>query len=360
MATAVDISTLTMDAKKVQSFSEFVNELMYERAAIESIHGPVKTGIKTTTQIILAGLMGKTGILDSGCTRPTSGAKSKLTELYWTPGNIGDTLVMCQAELDQLFEPYVNELNSYADKFDFAGTDQEKFVASKLTESAAAAIHRHIWLGDKAVALAGAADSGVIDAALVKFYNVIDGLWKQIFTRVLAGQLGYVKIDENDQVTPALQLTLAAGRSVELFEAAWSKADARLRASKSAQFLVSGEIFNNYRKHIQNSTLAFQPSYTMDGLEMLTWNGKPVINMETIWETELKGDFVNNTTDNAFFKPNRILFTTKENIPVGTLNDGDFNELKSWYNEDERLNKMAYGFTLDAKFIENYLGVALY
>lgn len=360
MATAIDITSITMDAKKMQSFSEFVNELMYERAAIESIHGPVKTGIKTTTQIILAGLMGKTGIADPGCTRPTSGAKSELTELFWTPGNVGDTWAMCQAELDQLFEPYINELNAYADKFDFSGSEEEKFVASKITESAAAAIHRHIWFGDKSVAVATATDAGVTGAALVKFYNVIDGLWKQIFARVTSGALGYVPIDENTQATAALQLELSAGRSKELFNAIWKKADPRLRASKSSQFLVSGEIFNNYRTLIQDSTLAFNPTYTMDGLEYLTWNGKPIVNMETIWDLDLRGDFVKNTAENSLYRPNRILFTTKENIPVGTLNDGDFNELKSWYNEDERVNKMAYGFTLDAKYIANYLGVVAF
>jgi hypothetical protein len=44
-----------------------------------------------------------------------------------------------------------------------------------------------------------------------------------------------------------------------------------------------------------------------------------------------------------------------QNLQVGTLNENDFSTLRTWYNEDEKKNKMEYGLSLDAKMLENYM-----
>ena len=356
---AMDLSALTFNAKEEPDFAKFISERMFEQAALETMHGPIMSGLTMKQQIVFASAFGLSGIADTGCTRPESGAKSTLTQKFWEPKAIGDTFPICQADYNQLFKAYYDKITSYKERFDITGSDEELFLAAKVSEAASMMIRRLVWFGDTAVAAANATDAGLKAAGNVKFFSPLDGLWKQIFAEVTANALQRVTIDENSQVTTALQLNLAAGRSIELFESMWAKADDRLKADPTAKFMVSGAIFENYRQWLQSQSLPFNPTLTMDGMPSLMWNGHEVVNMSSIWGVNLSY-FTNNTTDNAYWLPNRILFTAPSNIPVGTLNDGDFNELESWYERKERKNYTAYGMTLDAKFLEGYMGVAAY
>ena len=260
-----------------------------------------------------------------------------------------------------MFKAYYTKIRQYAEKFDIEGSDLEQLLAVMLTEAAMKAVWRIAWLGDKSVAAATASAAGLITSDNVKFYNQINGLWYQIFAAKTAGSLtAYYKIDENDEVTTAAQTTLTDGRSVEIFEEIWAKADSRLRGDSTAQLLVSREIFENYRKYLQAKGENFSIQYTMDGFPSLMWNGLQVINMENVWDLRLRADFVDNTTNNAYYIPNRVVLTVPANIPIGTLNENDMSNLEVWYEKKERQMYNAYGFTLDAKLLEEYMIAVAY
>ena len=355
----MDLALLTFNAKEEPDFAKFISERMFEQAALETMHGPIMTGLTMSQQIVFASAFGLSGIADANCTRPESGAKSIFTEKFWAPKAIGDTFPICQADYNQLFKAYFDKITSYKERFEIEGSDENLFLAAKISEAVALMLRRLIWFGDTAVAAADADDAGLKVAGNVKFFSPLDGLWKQIFAEATAATLQKVAISENSQVTTALQLTLAAGRSVELFESIWAVADDRLKADPTGKFYVSGALFENYRQWLQSQSLPFNPTLTTDGMPSLMWNGHEIVNMSSIWGINLNY-FTNNTTDNASWLPNRILFTVPANIPVGTLNDGDFTELESWYERKERKNYTAYGFTLDAKFLEGYMAVTAY
>lgn len=360
MAAGLNISALTLNAKENPDFSKFISEQVYQRPELRALH-TVFTGLTMKEQIVLASQFGKTGLKgDATCTRKTSGAKSTLTQKYWEPAGIEDTLVHCQAELNGLFKAYSDKITAYRQKYDISGTDEEVFLSILFEESMTRTIWRAIWLGDKAVAAAGAAAAGLISAGNVGFYDYFDGLWKQSFAAVTAGSLKRYTIALNAQTTKANQLALTAGLSVTYFEAVWALADPRLKAAVEAQFLVTGAIFENYRQYLQSKGENFSIGYTMDGLQTLKWNGKNVVNMETIWDLDIQADFVDNTTNNAYYLPNRIMLTTPSNTPIGTLNEGDFNEIEVFYDQKPRELNMGYGFSLDAKLVEEYMAVVAY
>jgi hypothetical protein len=54
------------------------------------------------------------------------------------------------------------------------------------------------------------------------------------------------------------------------------------------------------------------------------------------------------------------LLTTKTNIPVGTLNVNDLTALEIFYEKVTRSNYMGFGFSLDAKLLEEYMAVAAF
>lgn len=365
MAHVMDISALTLNPKEettFQNINKYLAALTYMREEINALHA-IDTGITMKQQIVIPGLLGKSGLKGAAnCDRQESGARSVLSQKYWEPVTIEDTFKMCpKAELDPLFKQHFDKIQNYRDIYEFVGAkDEQIFIGILLEEAIRSAIWRAAWLGDKDVAVATAGVAGLKSANDVKFYNYFDGFLKQIITGVGASSIPYYKIDENDAATVDLQRTLAADRAVEIFSAVKANADIRLKGDKNAAFYVNDYIFDNYKASLRKAGENFTIDYTMDGIGELRWDGNRVINCESMFGLANRTDFVNNTTDNAYRLPNFVIFSTPENLRLGTVNENDFSELESWYNQDERKHKIAYGLTLDAKLIQEHLVSAAY
>lgn len=350
--------TLTLNAKENPDFAKFINERIFEREALRTNH-VVQTGITMDEQIVFASRMGKTGIKDAGTTRPNSGAKPTLTEKFWTPKKVGDTFAFNNSELNGLFKAYFDKITKYAEIYDISGSDEEKFLLELFAESAIEAVDRLVWHGNTAIAVSGAAATGLINAADVKFYDSVEGIFKQLYAAVTAGSIKKFAITKNAAATFALQ-ALAADESVAIFEGLWLLADARLKADTNKVMMVTNTIWENYRQYLQTKGTAFDVNLTTEGFRELKWNGIPIRNMETLWDLPIQADFEKTNAHAAFDLPHRVLMTVPANIPVGTLNDGDMTELDSNYDWKERAQYFAYGFTLDTKILEGYMAVAAY
>jgi len=361
MAKGIDLSALSLNPQEVIDMASFIVEQVFNRPDINRLHN-VQTGIKMQEQIIFASQFGKTGLkATSSCTRQTSGVSSTLSEKFWNPVGIEDTLVHCQKEIDPLFKAYFSKIQSYKDNYEMEGTDEHVFLSILLTEAIAETVLRGVWFGDTAVAAAGSSSDGLISSGDIPYYNYFEGIWEQIFTAVGTGAIKRYSIALNSEITKALQLGLTTDLAKDTyFESIWALADPRLKAHPNATFLVSNAIWENYRKSLQSVGENFSIEHTQNGFRELNWNGKPIINMETIWDLALFADFYDNTQNQAYYLPNRIILTVPENIPIGTLNESDLTELESWYEKKDRTNNIAYGFSLDSKVLEEYMIVVGY
>lgn len=210
-----------------------------------------------------------------------------------------------------------------------------------------------------ALTLAGGTDTaGVLDSDNVKFFTAIDGLFKKIKAAVVAGQIQRYPIAKNAELTSAAQ-ALAADAAITYFEAVWAKADARLKADSRKVMMVTNSIFENYRQSLQTKGTPYDITLTTDGFSELKWNGVPIRNMETIWDLN-NTYFAEGEAGLAALEPHKVLLTVPDNIPVGTLNEGDFDTIEAFYDQITRNNYMAYGFTLDAQVLEGYMAVVAY
>jgi len=359
MAQPIVTSNLTLNIKETPTFAEFINMQMFEQPALTAIHKIIQ-GVTMEQQLVIAGRMSKMGIADSSCTRPNSGASVALKPKNTKPEKVGDTLVICQKDLDPLFKAYFDKVRTYKELYDITGSDEEVFISALVVDAANKAIPRLAWLGDKSVPVADADSAGVTSAALQKYYSTINGIWQKLFAAVTAGDVERVTIDENTGTTIEAQETLAAGRSLAIFEEVWAKSNAILRARPDKQMLVSRGIFENYRQYLDSKGVVYDINITQNGLQTLRWNGIPIVNMETVWDIDLKADFVADTTTNTYFLPNRVILTIPDNIPITTLNENDMSELESWYDQNLRNWNIAFGFSLDALFIDEELIVVGY
>jgi hypothetical protein len=180
-------------------------------------------------------------------------------------------------------------------------------------------------------------------------------LFKQIFAQVTGSQ--YVEIAKNAGVTYAGQV-LAADESIAILKAMYNAADSRLLAQPNKKFYVTRSIWDGYLndlESIQNSG-AGNTMINEDGKVTLTYRGVEVVNME-IWDRIIEAYQDNGTVYNL---PNRAVLTTPQNIPIGTLADGDFGTVDAFYDRTLKTNYIDGVYTIDAKHLESYLTVVAY
>jgi hypothetical protein len=223
-------------------------------------------------------------------------------------------------------------------------------------------INRAVWFGDTAVAASGAAAAGLVSAANVKFYDYFDGLWKQIFAGVTATTIKRVTIAQNaSAITKDAQIDWSVTSAIDdVLAPMYAAADPRLRASKEAKFYLSGEIYADYIQELQEKGMYTSMDPLTGGIQTPYYNGKEVVNMDTIWDLDARQDFEKNSTDHLYYLPNRAVLTMPANIPVGTLNKDQLTEIEQWYEKKDRTNNFAYGFSLDSKVLEEYLIIVAY
>ncbi len=354
MATAINVSGLTLNPKEVGSFSQFVNQLVFEKPELRALH-QVYRDIKMKEQIVLAGKMGLMGKKNTGtCTRQSSGASVNLTQKYWEPVMIEDTITNCQAEVNPLFKAYYDKIQDYRDRFDITGSDEYLFLAKEVEDAAVNAIYRAVWFGDKDVEASGADTAGLKDGDNAYAFNYFDGIWKQIFTGVTGGT-----IDRIDITSIQSSETVTAANAYSTIMSVYKKASAKVRANKDAKFYVDGQMFLGLMEYLQTESVNFTLDVTENGMQSIKFLGHEVVDMSFCWDENLQY-FEADSTNHGAFLPHRVVFTVKENLAVGTENDDEFTNLESWYNQDDRVNKIAFGFTLDAKVLDNESIVVAY
>ena len=368
----IDLTGLTFNPKEVDGFEKFIFEQVTQTPDLKKVH-KIWSGIKYKEQIIFASLMGKTGLkATGGCDRVSSGAKSVLTSQYWEPAGIEDTLIHCTSEMNSLFKAYYSKIKNYREHYEIKGldsgfinvnqkglstdqiTDITTFILILFTESMIQTIWRAVWFSDENVAAADSGNAGLIDGGNDVFYNYIDGLWNQIFTKVSASEIAHVTITENAIVSnKEAQLTLGTDAGLKTLQGLKKKASQSLKGNKGAMFLLSGELFESYTDSLTSRGAVYNIDYLQNGLGTVKFGSYDVVNMDGVWDLDSRGDFVNNTTDNVYNLPHRAVFTVADNIPIGTTNEDDFATLEVFYDRVGRKHREAYGFDIDSKIISN-------
>lgn len=352
MSALLNISNLTLNPKEQNDFGKFILELTFNKPELRAMH-TVFEGVSMKEQIVLASQIALSGKKANSCTRQSSGKQSVLTQKYWEPVGIEDTFVNCQADMNGLFKAYFDKIQSYREKYDITGSDEQLFIANLVEEAMNDTILRAIWFGDTEVAASGASTAGLIDGNNAYAFNYFDGLWKQIFAGVTANKITKIDLSSIAGGEPT------ASEALKAFDDVYRAADPRLRSNTDAKFYVSGQLYLGLMYAYRDEAFNFTLEVAENGRQVLKYFGHEIVNMEGIWDNNLQY-FEADSTDHEAYLPNRIVFTMPANIPVATLNEDDMTTLESWYNQDERVNKVAYGFSLDAKVIDEKLITVAY
>lgn len=356
MASIYDLGSLTIEPQEETNVQAIIAPILYSDEKDFLKKHNLITGISGKTQIVLADGNGNSGWLDTGCTPPESGGMGlDFTQLYWDLKTIGDQKIHCQADVDQNFKMIVKKFA--ADHTNLEGSPAVlQYILARLVTFIEETRERLAYLGDTAAVLdtnAGYIKTGVD----IRFYNSLDGWWKQIFTGVGLTTIPRFTVPANATATKALQLTLGSTAGYDALSGMWNNSNDALKADAKAYFELTPALYWNYNAYLMTlpaSNGGFT-SVIVDGVPKMAFQGKPIYISSFIGNKILSDMQV---LDNGYTPavatynlPNRGIFTTPENVPFATLSDSDIKKIESFYYQKDRVNIMRYAFDMDVKVL---------
>jgi hypothetical protein len=90
----------------------------------------------------------------------------------------------------------------------------------------------------------------------------------------------------------------------------------------------------------------------IDGVEMLTFRGIPVINLD--WENDLNADFPH-ASGSLPARPYRIIYTALQNEVLSMDAMSEFTKFEFWYNKDQQENRYRIQLKTGANYVHNEL-----
>lgn len=300
--------------------------------------------------------LGLVGRASDGC-NPTYDSNAVTTsEKEWAFKEWQIAEQICYEELEgTLAESYPRNGSDVADLTD---SEYMETVVRPLFENAIPKLmFRLIFFGDTEIA--GQLKDGV-DA---KYFNLFDGIWKQLFTGVTEGKTKRFTIDANTKTTIDAQYEamLAPGAATGVIDEIILRTPAKVLNQANRAFFVTDAFAKCLGLDIQrnNKGSELQWKSLFEGVRATEYQGYTVIAIAQ-WD-EIIQDYLKNTTNaNAYDKPFRVIFGSKGNFRAGTKSKDAVATLKAFFVEKEQMNYLLAKDTLDAKVAAEEYAVVAY
>ena len=341
----------TPTAEEVQNVSEVIVREVFVESPINRLHD-IQTGIQHDKQIAYADGFDIVGEAISGCT-PTELGDIAVTEKTWSPKLMGNRFTYCANDENKLFKILKKAKNTFPDFFDRQSSPDLELVAGILMNSIHGSIVPKVWFSDTAAALTSGAGVFTIGSNLGLF-NQFDGLFKQIFADA---DIPVTAITKNGGANYAAQ-ALAADEAKTILKGVRNSADIKLKTDPNKKFYVTMTIADNLEdSYVENATdNGGLTKDLQDGISTLKFRGIPV---EIVHEWDQAIDTYQND-GTKWNLPHRVVLSTPENLPIGTLSTSDLENLEFVYDAVNKTNIIDFGWFMDAKMLLDYKVSAAY
>lgn len=362
-------SDLTFTPELIRDINEAIYEDIYAKPAITEFLTPYE-GIKSGKQIVflgrLNGLVGQTHD-NSACAPVENTAGITNTEKFWDPAFWDDRFSECWDDLIETF--FVYSLKEGVDRGDLTTTDFGNFFVERYKDELAEMFFRYVWFGDVDAATIAASPAGnfIVSGFAAKRWNLIDGIWKQIFAAVAANSARKTTdlASRNGQATFALQAFTSADTTAKVVTTMLQNlvfnADFRLRDKADKIIIVTQSVADQYVRELEAAagngiTIAWEQM--QDGITMLKRMGTTIY-VFSFWDRMIQ-TYMRTADGLAYYLPHRAILTVKSNIAFGTSDSGAFSKVKPFYDDVTNKTYFDVAGNLDAKLMQSYLFQAAY
>ena len=350
----IDLAKFEFNGKQVQEISELVWEIIRETPSALQFF-TVYDNIKVDIEIGFVGEGGLVGVKSTGCDPQPQDFQVATRKIKWTPEDWEVLIEMCYTEVADTIASL--GMKSGLNKPDLTNTDYMNIVVEAIRKALEKFLWRFLWFNDKNAA--NVTDGGVLkDGIPAKYFNIIDGIWKQVFAQAVAKPAQRVTITENSGATYAAQELDPENVRKALYAMTY-KAPLELRDLGDTAILVTQSVYDAYQQalsDVEKVAIESREENFVNGMPVLKCNGYQVIAMPE-WDMNIRKYFDNGTT---LHLPHRALMTSKRVLGAGFNKAGDFETLDIWYNRDERKNKIEAMGNGDAKILHPDLFVVAY
>lgn len=322
-----DINELTFDEViKTPELSEIMtifNNIVFNK----------EVGFLTT-----GGLIGKAGM---SCDPTADGWSLGTRKMTWTPKQWSVRLEDCWADLQESAVVYA--MNKGVDRADLTNTDYASLVKEGLVEALKKFAIRLIWFNDTA-AENQEEDGEIKDGVDVAYFNILDGLFKQINTQVTANAKQKVTISENAGASYSAQ-ALTPAKAVEYLNKVYFSAPVTLRGMRDSFMLVSQSVYDAYLQSLAGTQLESMFANMQDGKANVSFMGVKLIPMP-VWD-----DIIANYYDTGakLINPHRIVYTAKSVLGLAVDDYNQFDTFNMFYDAKSRKVLTDAGGRADAK-----------
>ena len=357
MADILNPSDLDFDGEQVKELQEAIFEEIYSKPALTEVM-TLYPGIKAKKQIVfigrLSGLAGQASA--STCTPVENDGSITNTQKFWNPTYIDDRFSWCWTDLLDTFLIYTTQ--SGYEKADLLSTDAADMLIERYQDEIFEAMHRFIWFGDTDAAAITASPAGNFAAAgfVATRWNAFDGIWKQLYAIVAADSdrrtsgTGTISVKNAEAAFADQEFndTDTTNRVVtKTLQDVIFGADYRLQDKQDKIIIVTKSIADQYIRELEAETsngidVAFE--YLQDGIMVLKRMGVTIIAL-SFWDRMIRG-YMRNAAGTGYFRPHRILMSTKTNLAFGTEEEGNLSEVDSFY--DKRLKTNYFDFLFNS------------
>ena len=305
------------------------------------------------------GFVGKPGLLgkaSEGCNPTYDNHLTATSEKTWEIKEWQISEKICYEDLIGTIAQHFAQNGS--DVADLTDTEYMDTIVRPIFEQAIPElIIRFAFFGDKDI------ESGELqDGVDVGAFNLIDGIWKQLFTGVTEGKTRRVAIAANEATTVDAQYEAMrqAGSATGVLNELIIRTPAKMRNLAGRRFIVTQAFADMLNLDIQmnNKGSELQWESIFAGIQKTSYQGVELLAVPQF--DEIIQSYLKNTTNaNAYDKPFRVIYGSKDNFRAGTESKESIATLKVWFNEDEQTNKMLAKDTLGALVVsEEYAAVA--
>lgn len=341
MAAILNFNNFTFGVEQIRA----VKELLYD----EVLKSPEYNLLYTIHPNIVydkeVGFIGKgslVGVKSQGCDPTPQEYNIGTRKITWTPKGWEVFIAQCYKDLESTAAVY--SLRTGTSISDFTDTDYMAIVVETLSESIRDFFHRIIWFGDEAaknVSASGQIKNGVDP----KYFNLLNGFFKQMETQITANPKQHVTITENAAATTKEQ-ELPKTKVQEYLEAMIYNAPLQLRNRSEKFILCTQSFYDAYEKSISGGVIESMYRNLIDGVRTLTYHGIPVIAMP-FWDDIIASYYGDGK---KLVNPHRAVFASKDFLAVGVDSENAMEEVDVWYEKkDDKVYSRGRG-KVDAKY----------
>lgn len=304
------------------------------------------------------GFVGKAGLLGKkakGCDPEYENNLVQASEKTWTLEEWEIAEEICYKDLENTIAEHFAANGS--DMADLTSSDyMEKVVRPLLEQAIRDLIVRLVFFGDTE------AEGNLKEGVDAEYFNLFDGIWKQLFVAVTAGKTTRVNVDANTKTTVAAQYEAMRqpGAATGVLNSLIINTPMKLRTMADRVFIVTQAFADMLNLDIQenNKGSELQWESIFAGIQKSIYQGITLIAVPQF--DEIIQDYLKNSTNaDAYDKPFRVIYGAKGNFRAGTKSAETLADLQITFDKKDRKNYIYAADTLGALVLaEEYAAVA--